>query len=371
MNMTRDDNGGAMPFLGPEYSTMSPFNQDESRLLLVHFSYFGLYDGDGNFLRELPTIDAAAEPRWSRTDPNVFYFRRGNQLMSYNVGTDSSATVHTFTEYSSISGMGESDISLDGDHFVLAGDRRFIFLYEISTNTKGTVLDANGHGFDSLYVTPNNNVTVTWLTNGNNTRFTGIELFDRNMNFQRQLAHAGGHMDVTRDLNGDEVLAWTDNGDAWPKTNCNAGVVKIRLSDGNQTCLWSGDWSMGFHVSAPDNTGWVFIETYVPSDPVPPNGWKLYTNEILQVKLDGSEVRRLAHHRSRPFNSYEYQPKTSVSHDGTRLVFGSNFGLQAILGYPALYGDTYMINLATASTTSDGGRTPPTDPLPPPPPTLA
>ena len=83
--MTRADSGGAMPFVAPEYSTMSPFNQDNSRLLLVHFSYFGLYDGDGNFLRELPSIDASAEPRWSRRDPNVFYYHNGNQLRTYNV----------------------------------------------------------------------------------------------------------------------------------------------------------------------------------------------------------------------------------------------------------------------------------------------
>jgi hypothetical protein len=187
---------------------------------------------------------------------------------------------------------------------------------------------------------------VTWYTNGNGTRFTGIELFDRNMNFQRQLAHAGGHMDITRDVNGDEVLAWAGGGDPWPQTNCAAGVVKIRLSDGQQTCIWRADWSMALHVSAPDNSGWVFVENYVPSDPIPPTGWVAYTNEIIQVKLDGSEVRRLAHHRSRPLNSYEYQPKTSVSRDGAKVVFTSNFNLQAILGYPSGYGDTYMMDLA-------------------------
>src|SRR5262245_16283787 len=264
--MTRADSGGTLPYVNPEYSSMSPFNQNNTRLLLVHFSYFGLYDGSGNYLRDLPfEINAASEPRWSRQDPNVLYYVRGNQLKSYNVGTNASTVIHTFSEYSRISGNGESDISFDGDHFVLAGDGRFIFVYEISTNSKGGVLDANGNAFDSLYITPNNNVTVTWNANGKGARFTGIELFNRNMNFQRQLTHAGGHMDVTRDLNGDEVIAWVASGDAWPQTNCNAGVVKIRLADGVQTCIWPGDWSMGVHVSAPDNSGWVFVENYVPS----------------------------------------------------------------------------------------------------------
>src|SRR5262249_55046748 len=155
--------------------------------------------------------------------------------------------------------------------------------------------------------------------------------------FIRQLTHAGGHMDVTRDVNGDEVLVWANSNDANPPISCTAGVVKVRLADAMQTCLIKFDWTMAEDISAPDNSGWVFITTVVPSDPIPPTGWNTYANEILQVKLDGSEVRRLVHHRSRPFNSYNYQPKATVSRDGSKLIFGSNFGLQAQLGYPKEY----------------------------------
>src|SRR5262249_4029676 len=85
MSMTRADNGGTLATIAPEYSTMSPFNMDNSRLLLEHFSYFGLYDGSGNFLKNVPLeVNSGTEPRWSRTDPNVFYYIRGNQLKQYN-----------------------------------------------------------------------------------------------------------------------------------------------------------------------------------------------------------------------------------------------------------------------------------------------
>jgi len=40
--------GGAVTLIAQEYSTMSPFNMDNTRLLLQHFSYFALYDGAGN-----------------------------------------------------------------------------------------------------------------------------------------------------------------------------------------------------------------------------------------------------------------------------------------------------------------------------------
>ena len=279
-----------------EYSTMSPFNTDNSYLIIQHDSYFGLYSGAGDYLSDLPfVINAGAEPRWSRSDPSVLYFINNNQLKQYSIATKAMSVVHTFSEYSVIRGMGESDISADGNHFVFVGDSQSIFVYEISTDRKSAVFNTLGQGIDSLYITPNNNVTVTWYANGT-SRYNGIEMFDTNMNFLRQVARAGGHMDVARDVNGDEVLLWANAADPTPV--CNNGIVKIRLSDASQTCLISLDWSLAEHVSAPDNNGWVFVETYAPSDPSPVSGWPKYTDEILQVKLDGSEIRRIAHHRS-------------------------------------------------------------------------
>src|SRR6201999_3447481 len=119
-------------------------------------------------------------------------------------------------------------------------------------------------------------------------RFNGIEFFDRKMQFQHQVARAGGHMDVTSDTNGDEILLWTNSAD--PAPICSNAIVKIRLADANQTCLISVDWNLAVHVSAPDTGGWFFMETYAPVDPAPESAaWKPYMNEILQVKLDGSE----------------------------------------------------------------------------------
>src|SRR6185369_1821694 len=210
------------------------------------------------YIRALPLeINSSSEPRWSRTDTTTLYYLRGNQLKSYNISTGSINVVHTFSEYSAISSHGESDICFDGNHFVLAGDNRYVFVYQINTNTKFPAFDTGGRGFDSLYITPNDNVTISWLSAGT-ARYNGIELYDINMNFQRQLAHAGGHMDVTRDTNGAEVLVWTNSNDAQPIA-CNNGIVKIRLADGVQSCLLQLDWSLAVHVSAPDNNGSVFV----------------------------------------------------------------------------------------------------------------
>jgi hypothetical protein len=354
-----DSGTGFLTFITTEYSSMSPFNSDNTKVLAVFQSYFALYDGDGNFLGDLPReISASSEPRWSRHEPNTLYYIHLNQLKSHNVSSGETRVIRRFDEYRTISGKGESDICFDGNHFVLVGDGREIFVYDIAANVKGAVLNARNRAFDSVYITPNDNVTVTWA-NAGNRRFAGIELFDRDMRFIRQVAPAGGHMDVTRDTNGDEVLLLANAAD--PRPVCDNGIVKTRLADGAQTCLLSLDWSLAVHVSAPDQSGWVFVETYAPSDPLSPPAWTAYTNEILQIKLDGSEIRRLAHHRSRPFNSYNYQPRVSSSRDGSRLIYNSNFGLQASGDYPTEYSDVYMIALSGASS---GGSVPVADEKP-------
>ncbi|MBI2566983.1 MAG: PKD domain-containing protein [Candidatus Schekmanbacteria bacterium] len=347
---------GSLTYVVNEYSSMSAFNSDSSRLLLQHDSYCALYDGNGNYVRDLPfSINSGSEPRWSRLNPDVLYFISGNQLRSYNVSSTVNTLVHAFTEYAQISGKGESDISADGDHFVFAGDNRYIFVYQISTDTKGAVLDTAGQGgFDQLYLSASNYVVVGWYATGT-TRYHGVELYTQNMAFVRNLARALGHMDIGRDTTGADVLIWASSAD--PQPLCNNGVVKIRLSDGLQTCLLSLDWSLAIHVSAPDNGGFAIVDTYAPSDPDPRITWPAYTNELLQVKLDGSGTSRLAHHRSRPLNDYLYQPKPSVSPDGTKVAYSSNFGLQDTLGYPTNYSDVYLVSLSGSSGGSNAAPT--------------
>jgi hypothetical protein len=337
-----DAAGGTITFIMNEYSTPSVYDDDDSYLLLGHQSYFAVYGRDGRYIKDAPfEMNASTEPRWSRRDPHVVYFKSGNALKRYDVVTGQVAVVHTFSEYARVTGRGESDICFDGDHFVLVGDDHEIFVYEISSDGKGPVLETHGRGFDSVYISADDEVTVTWLAAGRG-RLEGIELFDRNMGFLRQVARAGGHMDMSRDVNGDAVLVWANGGD--PEPVCGNGIVKIRLRDAHQTCLLTLDESLAAHVSAGDR-GWAVVSTYAPADPRPDGPWPPYANEIVRLALDGSRVERLAHHRSRPSNDYNWQPKATLNRDGTRIVYGSNFGLSLTDGYPAQYSDAYLIEL--------------------------
>lgn len=343
---TPDDAAGSgmLPWIFPEYATPAIFNSDNSHFLLAHGSYFGIYGADGRFQKDAPfEVSASTEPRWSRRDPNVFYYKAGNALKQYDVVSGESRVVHSFAEFGRIGGRGESDICFDGNHFVIVGDDRYVFVYEISSDHKGSMLDTAGRPFDSVYISANDDVTITWLSAGRD-RFQGIELYDSGMRFLRQVARAGGHMDMGRDVNGDPVLVWANGGD--PDPICDNGVVKIRLADAQQTCLLTLDESLAVHIAASDQ-GRVVVSTFAPSDPRPNPGWPAYTNEILLVGLDGSPIERLAHHRSRPSDDYNWEPKATISRDGTRIVYGSNFGLPMTDGYPARYADAYLIRLDT------------------------
>jgi len=55
----------------------------------------------------------------------------------------------------------------------------------------------------------------------------------------------------------------------------------------------------------------------------------VYYNEILLVKLDGSVIKRVAHHRSRMMGSYWFTPRAAMSGDGAFAIFDSNFGLKS------------------------------------------
>jgi hypothetical protein len=350
---------GPLAFIVNEYATVSPFNQDDTWLLLQHQSYFALYDGAGRYVRDLPfEVSPSSEPRWSRKDPGLLYYLSGQSLKSYHAATGAVAVVHTFGEYAAVSGRGESDLCFDGDHLVLAGDGREIFVFDLAAGAKGPVLDTGGHGFDNLHIAPGDQVIVTWNQAGPG-RFSGVELFDRGLAFQRQLTQAAGHMDVGRDTDGQPVVFWMNAADPQAPADCQNAVVKIRLFDGQRTCVLPLDWSLAAHVSAPDGGPWFYVGTYAPSDPDPRQGqWRRYAGELLQVRLDGTEVRRLAHHRSRPFNDYWYTPRPAVDRDGRRLVFSSNYGLPEVLGYAGAYVDTYVIDLAAAGAAAPGTEAP-------------
>lgn len=330
--ITRETQAAMGSWIGTEYPSVDASDLGTLDFLLVEADHFGLWPAP---MVDLPTKPASCEPRWSRTDPYSFYFHDpgGNSLLSCDVSAGEVATVVQFIDYVSISiGNGEGDVSEDGNHLAiigtLPGGGWEVFVYNLATGVQGSILSVpDAQPIDSAYITPDNNVLISWEAGGT-ARFQGMELFDGNMNFLRQIANANGHKGTARDAAGKECLIWT-NSDENPATLSAFpnGIVSIDLATGNQKGLLSLDWSLAVHISARPGLDFAIVETYAGPTITPESGWAAYTNELLQVPLDGSPVTRLCHHRSVQ-GSYNAQPKATISRDGKRLLFSSNFNQQ-------------------------------------------
>lgn len=346
---------------GPEYSSVMSFNIDSTRVMIQHRTYFALYsivNGVFKYLYDLKYdgsyVNASSEPRWSRKNATVFFFCAANKIMMYNILTRTVTILQEFTEYvrynskeqNGVRALGEGDLSEDGNYWALCGslmdDSQEIFMYNLDTQVKGKVLKIKNNVVDNVYATPDNNIIVGWYAAGE-ARFNGVELYDKNMQFIRQTARSMGHQDVGRDSNGDEVLIWESAADPKPQFGNTAGTVRIRLADSSQKMLLDRDWSgNAAHIYCPGAPGWFLISLYMPDEK---RAWVPYANEILRVKMDGTEIQRLVHHRSRPVNDYTYMPKANGNPDLSLVVYGSNFNMQRIKGYPKGYSDVYMLGL--------------------------
>ncbi|HUS12299.1 MAG TPA: hypothetical protein VMZ30_17665 [Pyrinomonadaceae bacterium] len=352
-------------FVHAEYATQNHFNaannDADTRVLIEAGPASGIWviDLNGNIVKTYSDLQASAEPMWDRVNPFKFYFHTigGNQIKRRDITTDTTETIATFSEYTAISGQGESDLSSDGNEMILLGQTpeggRDVFVYNLSNRKKSPALRlAASDVIDWLHVTNNFVVLGFFAFHGGSQT---VELYDTNMRFRRRLANFIGHEDVGLDGNGEEILVISGSNAPSPSpcpggTNC---IIKYRLSDGTFTALPPLDWSLAPHIAVPSlprtPSPWVLVSTYAPSDPDPATtNWKVYTNEVIRLKLDGTAVERLAHHYSRPAGeNYNWTPRSSVNAAGTRVLFNSNFGMQYKVSppRPPAYTDVYMITV--------------------------
>lgn len=359
-----------------EYSTMSPFNKNNTLVLLLN-DKFGFYVTDrfGEIIYSTDVLGVGGndEPRWSSRFTDTFYYHIGNQLMLFDTSIGAARKLRTFTQFNSITfGGGEGDISEDGDHLMIVGDNTSAGVYTFSTDSLGPTLNFSARNFDYFDVTPNNNVIVRWGEEGSN-RFQGFELFDGKMNFIRQVVPFTAHADRSHDINDDEILVLLASNDPSPAPGCeNNGIEKIRLSDSQKTCILPLNFDSEVHVSANrfknSSNPWVLVsttdnrnDTAASFNALPTDWqarWGVRYNELILVKLDGSQVIRLAHHRSRELDDYWFLPRASISRDGAFAIFDSNFGQNPFYYYTDVYwinltGNAYEVT-AVPATTYDG-----------------
>ncbi len=349
-----------------------------------------LYDGQtGERIRMLALSNTYIRPYWVRWaladrykkngryisfDPNThFYKYHDNELRLYDINDlDNYIVLHKFTEYNEIGPAGgEGDLSGDGRFWVLDGDGKELFAYDLIDDVKypastfdlGSLGSKGGNvGVDYAAISPSGNyIVVSWGTDpGINRRYAGIELYDKNWNFIRQLHPSIIHWAMGIDAFGDEVIYTVVTHD-FPEFFAPCGgkagdLVSVRMSDGHQILL--KDIPIWAHLEIASSNyltsgEYIYVGYHRRSEDVD-KLWSPFWDEIIEVPTDGSrEVRRFLHHYSHYVEGKSmkyYQPDPMINRQGTKLIYRST--------YNTGIGDLYMFDVGTRSTDQNDNTAP-------------
>jgi hypothetical protein len=348
-----------------QYSTISAVNQNDTRVMLItEWGQGTIVDIAGNVVvepRDFPAINAGNVP-WAIHPPSAFYYTRGNTLYRGLISGHAvkSTALHVFATYPSVMIPDQEDLSEDGDHLWIVGGSQ-AFLYTISSDATGPRMNIGakdaGCGWHKIQITPSNKMLITWSCNGATTGH-GQEIYNTDETLYWHMFDNSLHTDVGKDLSGNEVAIVGRIPDTY-KDACpsGGGADVIRLDPPHTiSCLVDLNWASS-HISYRDSSqGWVAISLFDQgtcphySCFVPQHlefdwssAWRHLYEEVILVKIDGSAVLRLAHHRSRSAEYYWAQSRAAISRDGRYVIFDSNMDLQNT-GLNN-YSDVYMIKV--------------------------
>ena len=326
--------------------------------------------------------------RWSPVDPFSLYYvdetnsfcANGGALMRYRLipgipMTRTRELVACFPEYTQLmKNESYEEMSDDGRYIALIGRKPKAntwgwvgeaFVYDVIDKVKHRAVElpvdpVNGpRTGDHIAMTPSGRYVVHFWAGGKD-RYRGTEAYDLEMNYLGKV-HTGStpHSALHTDAQGNDWLI-ADNASNSYLLSDKRYIVKAKIpvgvlfdANGNvdqAATVGSGatvplldlSWHVGMHISGTNRNspGWIVASTYIGQTAFD-NGWGPFYDEVFKVHLDSSpaspHVERLAHHRSHytaiqgrdncsPVSNYWAQPHATVSPDGKKILFGSNWG---------------------------------------------
>lgn len=332
---------GGSPALRPLYSTVSAWNADETRLLLLNVEggRHELYDGKTyQFLRGLEELQPpdVEQLYWHTSDPDLLLLVEGTSLIRYHVGAATKETIRTFEFCSEPASAGSDPMftSFDSNRIGLRCGN-LVFLYDIATDQ---VLGQKTLAENPAQVAPSG--TLAYLSD------TG-KVTDPKLDTLRtlDLKEPFGHASMGRLPNG--VDTW--NGqvfDDGPLGNTDIGsLVVFDLTTGLSKVIIGPKTGYPYppdgHISAMayKQPGWVFVSSFGDT-----SGAGLLDLEMLVANTVDGTVCRVGRHRSwgkantMLAEPYWSEPHTVPSPSGTRAVFASDWGNGSTV-------DTYVLEL--------------------------
>ncbi|MBA3688125.1 MAG: hypothetical protein H0W81_04790 [Chloroflexi bacterium] len=314
------------------YSRRQAWNHDGSLLLV------GMGAGKPRMLldgRTYKVLNPAVggDGLWSETDPGLLIRTdsRTGEVFTFNPLTNrKTSTIVNLAEFnygSQLETMAQSSLDDNGRFLLLYGAtataRKKVIVLDMATRSIRTLDVATRPHAGSLSHS-GRYVALNWDADGS-PREHGIWLFDSNLRPVRQIATSEAHSDFAYDTAGREVLVWIGA----------LGSVRMhRLADGVVTLALNGGSAMKRgHISGrnSDRPGWIYCSIY---DSVATKGL-VGSDQIFALKLDGSQIVEVFAHAHHAADSYYRNPMASVSRDGRRVLFASEWGQSDVYEYVA------------------------------------
>jgi hypothetical protein len=325
-----------------------------------------LFDGrTGDLIRKLPDfVSDRTIVRWGH-DPEVLVYADGNNLKGFNVVTDATTTLGTFSEpigdaTGKLCGGDGNDFDDSGEWLLLnkgAQDANGLpsemFAYNIRTGETGPVKDMSSYLIDYCTISPSGQyiVCTSFDPSATNPGVGKKWIWNRDWTNEREITKSDG----TRIGNAHMDLAYLDGTDECLVTKMSGGIWAIRFFDLEQFNVLSASELAIIMYSAVGGSSQNHIYLAVESKGLDPDiEWIPYLGELLRIPLLSTgtgTVSRLAHHRARThdgsFHQFADQPEPWINHAGDRLFFRSNMDNYSEKGK----NDLYMMELTMSLTT--------------------
>ena len=319
-----------------DYSRRQAFSAGNKYQLVVALDgSWHIYDAiTFAYVKRLPGLSGDAEPQWHPTNPDLMYYLPTNgvgmRILELNVTTGATRTIGDLGTRLKAKWPGaaaawtrsEGSPSADGRYWCLQVDNASwggvgVVTWDRDTDTILGYYNSSERP-DHVSMSPSGRYCVV-----SSTGALGTVSFTRDFTSSRKLSATSEHSDIALMPNGEDMFVsvsyQSDAGD----------VYMHNLDTGERTVLFpsylSGS-SRAFHFSAKSfsKPGYVLISAYADA-----GGMKWMDRKITLVELKANPVvRNVAWHRSKYPSSegYYHESHASISRDGTRVAFSSNWG---------------------------------------------
>lgn len=310
------------PIVRHVYSKIQPWNSDESLLLVGSVYPYLLLDG--NTYEQLGRVSAPSDAVWANTRPSRMYGVSRDRFGFIDLDAadrDSFQPLVRFPRYRELSiGFGEGNLSNDDRYVALIGvhpgGRRDLIVYDVLAGQTVAVRGL-GRALDNATMSQSGDyVVVVWGRDGRG-RSEGVEAFDRELRFLRQLTRSSEHGDVGYTAAGQE--AWVSYSSARRRS-----IGAYPLGGGPPITVIDADpGTWGGHLSCRNvaRPGWCYISDVGHS----PRIWRGYDQVWAQQIAPDGLVEAFAHEHHSYNAGYYHQPQAVPSRDGSRVLWASDW----------------------------------------------